>query len=44
MHICPAEIGAALLFIEQATIVYWYVKMRVLEFSNKIKNLYLTEK
>jgi len=44
MHICPAEIAAALLALEQATIMYWYAKMRVLEFSNKIKNLYLIEK
>ena len=31
MHICPAEIGAALMIFEQATLVYWYYKMKVLE-------------
>ena len=44
MHICPAEIAAALIMIEQATMIYWYAKMRTLEITNKIKDLYLTEK
>ncbi len=31
MHICPAEIGAALILFEQASMVYWYLVWRAQE-------------
>ena len=31
MHICPAEIGAALILFEQAQYSYWYAKWRIQE-------------
>ena len=37
MHICPAEIAAALIALEQATITYWYLKMRVQGFSEALR-------
>lgn len=37
MHICPAEIGAALLMIEQATLTYWYIKLHAQGFSERLR-------
>lgn len=31
MHICPAEIGAALILFEQAQHSYWYMRWRAAE-------------
>ena len=32
MHICPAEVVAALIMFEQAQYSYWYAKWRIQEF------------
>ena len=37
MHICPAEIGAALIMMQQATLVYWYARYRVQGFSDALR-------
>ena len=37
MHICPAEIAAALIIFQQATFMYWYAKMRVQGFSEALR-------
>jgi hypothetical protein len=37
MHICPAEIGAALIMMQQGTLIYWYLKMRVQGFSERLR-------
>lgn len=37
MHICPAEIAAALFMLEQGTLMYWYIKMRVQGFSDALR-------
>ncbi len=37
MHICPAEIAAALFMFEQATVMYWYLKMQAQGISGRLR-------
>ena len=37
MHICPAEIAAALFMLEQAAVMYWYLKMQIQGFSGRLR-------
>lgn len=37
MHICPAEIAATLFIFEQATFMYWYLKMQAQGFSDALR-------
>lgn len=37
MHICPAEIAAALFMLEQGTLMYWYLKMQAQGISGRLR-------
>lgn len=37
MHICPAEIGAAMILLQNATLTYWYIRYRVQGFSDALR-------
>jgi hypothetical protein len=37
MHICPAEIAAALFMLEQTTLMYWYLKMQLMYWYLKMQ-------